>query len=287
MGRNPPNSGDIEQQVEALPVFPAVALQLDRLSRSEHTTTRQLSALVSSDAGLAANVLRLANSALFGLSGRVASVEQAVALLGVNRLRQLVFAGAFSKVLPARLDGYGLTDQTFWQHNAGVAVIAEELAKLTGCVVPQVAFTCGLLHDCGKLVLGPLLAKARAQDGGDHDWQSIDRDLERRVLGIDHAAAGGMVAYHWDLPEEIAAAAAYHHDPSALEKPLQSVAWLVHDANVMAHAIGLGGGLSSLSRDESPLSTRPPQGPNAHMYELVLATSLSRAVELGAVLDPQ
>ena len=153
-------------------------------STALRNSARQFGDVIRKDAGLAARLLRLANSAAFGLRGRVGSIDHAISLLGMNRMLDLAVCSSFTKVIPKVLPGYSMDGATFWRHNAATAVLSEKIAEHIGLGLSTEAFACGLLHDCGKLIVAQM---------GEHDCARLQSalrearlpaiELERRILG--------------------------------------------------------------------------------------------------------
>lgn len=220
-----------------LPSVSAVLTQaLQEMSKPEADIS-QVAALLARDQSVMARILRVANSAFYGLPGRVGSLSQAVTLLGMPTTRTVVTTAAIIERFPPR-DGAAFDFRGFWEHSLGVAAAAHFLAPRAG-VNPESAFVAGMLHDIGIAVLGccleeefrAVLDHARAHD-------CAIEDAERAMLGFTHDELGAALAAQWKFPLDIQAAIRAHHAPGAESPPLARV---THLANVFAHALDLGG----------------------------------------------
>ena len=194
-----------------IPAFPPVVLKaLDLLAR-DATDIAELSRLISTDATLAAQVLRLANSALFGFTSQIETVQHAVSALGLTRIQALVMTVATTNYMRGALRTPAMT--RCWSHTLASAIVAREIARASA-QDPDRAYSLGLLHDIGRLGLlvaypGPynqLLAEAA------RDAVSL-LDLEKLRFGMDHCEAGRLLMSEWGLPQPILIATGRHHDP--------------------------------------------------------------------------
>jgi len=236
-------------RVKELPALSATALRLAELARDARSGAADFERVVRPDPALTANLLRVANSAYFGLRCRAESVRQAVTVLGVKRVSEVAAAVALAPVIPSRLPGYELEASAFWLHSVAVAVLAERLSLQLGLRCPELTFTAGLLHDIGKLAIGAFVAddapSILIRTRGGLPFVAA----EQAVLGVDHGQVGGLVAEAWSLPPAAAAAARWHHAPGAApEGAPQALIDLVHVADGLAHTLGLGADAGELAR---------------------------------------
>ncbi|HYS82253.1 MAG TPA: HDOD domain-containing protein [Anaeromyxobacteraceae bacterium] len=236
-------------RVKELPALSATALRLAELARDARSGAADFERVVRPDPALTANLLRVANSAYFGLRCRAESVRQAVTVLGVKRVSEVAAAVALAPVIPSRLPGYELEASAFWLHSVAVAVLAERLSLQLGLRCPELTFTAGLLHDIGKLAIGAFVAddapSILIRTRGGLPFVAA----EQAVLGVDHGQVGGLMAEAWSLPSAAAAAARWHHAPGAApEGAPQALIDLVHVADGLAHTLGLGADAGELAR---------------------------------------
>ncbi len=170
--------------------------------------------IVERDPGLTAGLLKLCNSPVYSFRRRIGSPREALVLVGNLTFARLCFALSLEPFLHRHLPGYALDMDTLWQHSLTTAYGTAYLVKAIGQGKQRDrAFTAGLLHDVGKLVLD----KGMAQDPGSEEEAAVtgvpSTESERRRTGYDHAEAGAALLESWDLPEEIVAAIRWHHEP--------------------------------------------------------------------------
>lgn len=231
------NADDVIKAVRDLPSLPAVVSELLASMDQDDIDTHVLAAKITLDQALTAKTLRLANSSFYGMPSKVTSIQQAISVLGFHAIRTLVTAcsvtGSFKPVPGSQFDF-----QAFWRHAIASAVCARVLAPHAR-VNPDTAFTAGLLHDLGTLVLATRFPDdyRRVNDyRREHDCPSALAQLA--IFEIDHAAVGSALAAHWRFPQPIQAAVADHHCPVEGQAMLSTV---VYAANVLAHALDLSG----------------------------------------------
>jgi HD-like signal output (HDOD) protein len=204
-------SKDRLRELQQLPQFPAIATKVLRVLSHEDANVREISDFIRADAALAAGLLRTANSALYAFPSPITSIQNALMMLGFDEVRRFVLTFSTQNFFQAsmRLDLL----RGMWRHSLACAWISEELS--TACSLSQgrgdPAYTAGLLHDIGRLglfVLHP--RKYAALISSPADGKSLP-EREREALGIDHCEAGGWLATHWGLPEEVHNVALHHH----------------------------------------------------------------------------
>jgi len=144
----------IMAQVKAFPGMPATGVKLLKLLENPDSTASQIEEILRYDASLTANILKLTNSAYFGIPSKISSVKQAIVMLGWQRLLQLVMTMCMSTVMKKQVTGYDLPHGDLWRHSIAVSVAAEVLVKSLEIPRADEVFTAALLHDVGKLILG-------------------------------------------------------------------------------------------------------------------------------------
>jgi putative nucleotidyltransferase with HDIG domain len=277
----------ILSRVKALPTLSATALRLSELARDPRSSAVDFERAIKPDPALTANLLRIANSAYFGLRNRVESVKQAVTVLGLRRVSEMAAAAAFAPVIPARLPGYDIEASAFWLHSVAVAVLSERLAAELKLARPDLTFTAGLLHDLGKLAIGTFVSQESGEILGRVRGGLAFASAEREVLGVDHAQVGALVAEAWRLPAAIGTVARWHHAPDdvpeGVERPLVD---LVHAADGLAHALGLGADVGELARRVAH-GAEARLGIRARRLERVAGDSLDAIREMAGLFAPR
>lgn len=231
---------DIVAKTQDLPTLPAAALKVIQQTTSSETTAGQIAATLASDQALAARVLRLANSAYYGLSRQIAGLQDAVVVLGTQSVRNLALVASSYPWLSRPLQGYSLGPKQMWTHSFGTAIGAQLVAQRAQIPMADTVFTAGLLHDIGKVVLSVWLENKVAALYSLAVHEGVPFDVaERKLLGFDHTEVGRYVAAQWNLPEPILDAVRFHHDPNA-SQPSSPVADAVHVGDYLTMALGFG-----------------------------------------------
>ena len=229
----------ILEKVSSFPNMPKAAIKLRALISKEDASIDEIENILRHDPGLAANVLRLANSAFFGVSAKVTTLKQAVVLLGVKRFSKIAFAACTSNLMNAAVEGYGLSPEGLWLHSIAVSTTAEALAKNRKLEESNDFFTPALLHDLGKLVLGKFV-KAEQEKFDSLLGNSVPFVFaEKGVLKTDHAEIGALILNRWSFPDDLVRAVRWHHNPEGVENPNKH-ADIVYLANLLCHSNDAG-----------------------------------------------
>jgi len=217
-----------------IPAFPPIVLRVFDLLTSEEVEVRKLVEILTADPAFSAQILRLANSPLFGFHSRIESLQHALVILGLRRIRSLAMTVATANYMQAALRVQEL--YRCWRHTLACALLSEEMARL--CGQPEdVAYTAGLLHDVGRLGLLVAHPTEYAQMLRNAAQGGLDTlDLERKLFGADHCEIGRMLAERWNLPEDIRLAAGRHHDQPG--GPVDDVTAVVYWACQLADSLG-------------------------------------------------
>jgi HD-like signal output (HDOD) protein len=228
--------------VDGIGSIPTAVAQVFGLINDPKATLADFERVVRPDVGLTVNLLKSANSAYYRSSREITSVKDAICRMGLRRVFEVVASQSFAKTIPSRLRGYALEASEYWGHSVAVAVLSDRIGRAAGFTYPDLAFTAGLLHDLGKVVIATWLggpgALVPVPEGG---LSTID--LEREVVGLDHLEAGEAVALKWNLPKDIAAAMRWHHEPSsAPTATLRYFATVIQVSDSAAHTAGFGEG---------------------------------------------
>lgn len=252
---------------EDLPAFPPVAAKLSRALGEDNAAVGDIVELVASDPALAADILRRANSPLYGFGRRVDTLREALVLLGFGELHRLSLARATAGMTGNALKAFP-TLRRCWRHSLAVAVLAERLAPEFG-VAPEKAYTAGLLHDVGRLGLLAVCPTQYAEllQRGAHEAPVDDvaylLEMEKLVFGIDHCAAGRALAESWEMPEEILMVAGRHHD--RIQNPQWGLLELIQGSSRLADALGFG----ALDREQRlPVKTALDEFPERQSLEI-------------------
>jgi putative nucleotidyltransferase with HDIG domain len=231
---------DIVKRTPDLPSIPAAALKVMRETDDSASNAASIARTLSQDQALSARVLRLANSAYYGLSKRVTSLQESVVILGMRCVRNLCMVAATYPWMTRKLDGYCLGPKALWSHSFGTALAGQLLARLSKRANEDVVFTAGLLHDMGKVALSVWLENKTGAIVQYSQLAQVPFDVaERRILGFDHCEVGEHLARQWNLPDDIVAAVRWHHDPDQCD-PHSCIVDCVHLGNFLTMAMGFG-----------------------------------------------
>jgi putative nucleotidyltransferase with HDIG domain len=209
-----PTAEQLEQSIQQARPIPQIALKALRMIREPKHSLEDVAQEIRQDQVISARVLKLCNSAFFGLRTKIESIDRALVLVGERRFLQLVISLSLKGFFPQAEQGYSLCKGGLYNHALGTAVFAETLAQFTGKVAADIAYTGGLLHDIGKALLDQYVAPAyplfyqRIQVDG-ADLIAVERD----AFGVSHTEIGAQLAEHWSLPESLIDTIGYHHQP--------------------------------------------------------------------------
>lgn len=238
-----PNKIDrILRSVDRLPTLPTIYTKLTRLLRSPNTAVREIGNIIAEDQAIAVKVLKLVNSAFYGLPHKIGNLKQAIVILGLNQIRTLVLATSTLQMFQKFGSDHSFDMQKFWEHSIGCAVAAKVLAETAYLKSPDDVFAGGLLHDIGKLIHAVYLKEEFAAVVADVEESGVSVIAsEKRILGYDHTYTGRELAIKWSLSEETVAMIAHHHLSDSSAELTKEIA-AVHIGNIFSIALSLGSG---------------------------------------------
>lgn len=240
-----------------------------QLMSDPNATPMEIGRALELDPALTTNILRFANSAYFGCSNKVLTVKDAVIRLGIAIISRMLFLSSAQQFSSKPVRGYGLAPGGLWDSMISTAVGTDLLAKTLGIRPPHYAFTVGLLHNIGKIVLGTYLEVDSRPICLMVEDENIPFDeAERIVLGIDHAEVGAALLSRWAIPKEIVHAVRWYLDPDQCSDD-KVVVDLVHVANAISLMAGSGLGIDGLCYNMCE-SSQKRLGINAETIQLVL-----------------
>ena len=220
-----------------LPTPPAIAMRVIELTNDPNVTPKDLTSLVQADSGLSSKILRTVNSAFYGLSAPVASIERAQILLGISAIKTLALGFTLVETIDGAA-GESFDYVRFWKRSLHAAACAKAIASRTKCMEPEEALLGGLLQDVGMVVLSRVLGARYHQvliDAGDRHTE-LSR-LELVELDMTHAVIGASLAERWRFPASLIAPVRYHEQPTAAPKALMLPARCVGLASIGASAL--------------------------------------------------
>lgn len=221
-------------KLNAIATLPEVTARIIQTVEDPKSSAAQLHKIVSHDPALVTRILKVVNSAFYGLPGQIASVERAIVLLGLNAVKNIAVAASLGQMFRGvkLCDGY--TARDLWTHCIGVAVVSRELAKQAKLQLADEAFLAGMIHDIGILVslqtwpeqLRNACEKAKAST---QPFTAI----ETETIGVDHQLLGAALADKWQFPKSCQLVAGHHHDPLSLADGSRVLVALVHIADTL------------------------------------------------------
>jgi len=237
----------ILSNLSGLPPMPQIVFKAHEIMEDPNSGTKKVAELIETDQAIAAKVLKMANSAYYGMSGKVSSIQHAAVVLGDKALGELVTLAGTSSLLSNKLYGYAMDAGELWRHSMTVAFGSKIMAQRYMPQLENDAFSVGLIHDVGKLVLDrPVLNRKSVFDefmaSGDKTFLSA----ENRILGFDHAEIGYDICQQWQIPDSLAKAIRYHHRPSAAsDDSLVCIVSMADTIANMAAAMSMAGRIQS------------------------------------------
>lgn len=248
-------SAEISKIIKQIKLLsPSASSLLEVTSREDHNLNEVVN-IIKNDANLTAKVLKIVNSAAYGLRSEITAIDRAVGFTGETSLISIAMNEAAGMLYKKELSGYEGQKGDLWAHNLLTALAAKKI--VTHAIQPingDVAFTCGLLHDLGKSILSDFLENTSAKVIQALDEKKVTsyENAESTILGIDHCEAGFKLAEHWNLPEPIPSAIRYHHSPSAAPKEHRGLVYTVHLGDMLAMMAGRGTGADTLRYQLDP-----------------------------------
>ena len=250
------------KKVSTIATLPEVTARIVSTVEDPKSTASQLHKIVSHDPALVSRILKVVNSAFYGLPGQIGSVERAIVLLGLNAVKNIAVAASLGQLFRGVKLCEEFTAKDLWAHCIAVAVTARELAKQSSLPIADEAFLAGLIHDIGILVslhvypekLRQVCDRTKAEKG---EFCAI----EREICGVDHQQLGMGLTEHWKFTRPCQLVAGYHHHPQDLADNTRVLVLLVNIADTISCQQNRGFNLTASSRKSTPHSSKKPAFP--------------------------
>lgn len=220
---------DLGTSISMVRPIPQIALKIIRMISEENYNMSEVADEIKKDQIITAGIIRMCNSSYFRLNKKIDNIDRALIILGEKRLFQMIVSVSLENSFSGVKQGYSLCKGGLFQHSIGTAVIAEEVARYTGLIDPARAYTAGLLHDIGKIVLDQYISSRYPFF---YRYTQIDMieisEAEKKILGYTHTEAGGILGESWMLDERLIETIRYHHQPelASVDPELTHVVYL-------------------------------------------------------------
>ena len=206
---------NIINNVKELPPMPGILMKAREVLDSPTAGFKELANIVKTDQALGIKLLRLANSAYYSRRNRISSLKDAAVILGFQTLSEIIFIASASRHMNKELPGYGLSTGAIWRHSLAVAFIAKIIANKSQPEIGYEAFSAGLIHDSGKIILDPYILENKQEFNACMEEEGNTHfEAEKKVLGFDHATIAALIGKRWNFPNHIIQGIRYHHNPS-------------------------------------------------------------------------
>ncbi len=227
------------ERLKSLGVLPTVAIEIMNMVDDESSSAAEIETAIQSDPSLLAQVLRVVNSSFYGIPRQVASVKQAVVLLGRNAIKSIAIASTVNRLYRKRRTFDGLNPKELWLHAISIGCTAREIARQTGEACPDEAFAAGMLHDVGVILEFQIFPREFEQILRElRDNQVLTyREAEQKCMGTTHEELGASLCRRWNFPQAIEFAAGFHHRPWDAPESVRTIPAIVHLADVIVEQL--------------------------------------------------
>lgn len=236
---------EISRKLDELPTLPSIVYELNEVINDPMSSTKDVEKIMANDVSMTTKVLKLANSAYYAIPGGVSSLSRAIAYIGFDTIQQLVLSASILQALETK----GPTEfdmNEFWKHSIGVGIAGETIAKHLNHPLPADIFTCGLVHDMGKIALfvcdeDAMMTISKYAIENKMSFAEAEIALE----APKHTFVGKMLAEKWELPNQLKSSIALHHEkePSKrgpISAELNQTIDIIYLANLLIHALKFG-----------------------------------------------
>ena len=243
--------------IGALPAISGSTVSIINMIASEDYQINDLIRLIETDITLSSRCLQTVNSAIYGLKSEISSIKRAVVMLGAKTVAEIAVQTSLGKALDHDLSGYHSGRDDLWRHGLCTAIASKQVAtQLLDASTAEIAYTAGLLHDIGKIIISELLIEARTTINEKISEDSYSSFLEKEVemFGIEHAEVGALIAESWNLPDVLVNVIRYHHHPSKAPEADRKLILAVHLGDIFAMMAGAGTQLDNMHYPLDPIA---------------------------------
>jgi len=239
--------------ISHIATLPEITMKIIELVDNPRSTAQDLNKLISNDPALVARILKVVNSAFYGLPGQIGSINRAIVLLGLNAVKNIVIAASLTKLFRGGKVSPNFSAKDLWSHSIAVGVTSKMIVTKLNNHLPDEAFLAGLIHDIGILVelqafRDPLVTVA--EQAAKETVKYID--LETQIIGADHQAFGAGLTAKWKFPRSFQYVTGHHHNPLSLAPECRWLTLVTYVADHVACQQGLGYSLTCKGEDIDP-----------------------------------
>lgn len=241
------------KKVTTIATLPEVTTRIIKIVENPRSCATELHQVISHDPALVTRILKVVNSAFYGLPGQIGSIERAIVLLGLNAVKNIAVAASLGQLFRGVKLCEEFTAKDLWTHCVAVGVTAREFAKQLKIPIADEAFLAGMIHDIGIMV--SLQASPEQLKQVCDRAKSTEADfcqIEREIMGVDHQQLGMALAESWKFPRPCQLVAGYHHQPSQLADSNRTLVTLVHVADIVCAQEGQGFNLTAIHQAIDP-----------------------------------
>lgn len=233
--------------------LPEITVRIIQVVEDPKSTARDLHDIIRHDPALSSKILKVVNSAFYGLPGQVSNVDRAIVLLGLSAVKNIAIAASMTRLFQGGVTIDGFNGMELWRHSAAVGAASRMIAKLQGAQCMEEMFLAGLIHDLGLLIERQTLAKKLAEVIARHRAAPKSFcQIEEEVIGADHQAFGAALATKWRFPRSLCTVIGYHHKPQSLAPEFRQMTEIVHVADILACKAEMGFSLTASVDEITP-----------------------------------
>jgi len=241
-------------EISHIATLPEVTMKIINLVEDPNSTAADLNNVITNDPALGARILKVVNSAFYGLPGQIASINRAIVLLGLNAVKNIAIAASLAKLFRGGEISPHFNARDLWQHSIAVAASTKILSAKVGLGLHDEAFLAGLMHDIGIMVeiQARRMQFVEIVEKLHHDQTLTLRAAEEEVLGANHEEFGAAICKAWKFPASFSYVTGYHHRPMDLDEEHRTLAGLVHIADIIVANLDIGFTRSVETRELNP-----------------------------------
>lgn len=234
------NISNFISDITDLPTLPAVAVQINQEVQNDNLSAESLGEIVGNDPALTTRVLRLANSAYYGLVSKVDTLDRAITVLGFNTLKNLALTVSVFKLFNDN-EHLDINMEDLWRHCLGCAVASKTIVAHTNQTLSEQAFLSGIIHDIGKIAIAHVMPDKIAQIiDALKNSDATESEIENNILGFTHQKIGSLLAEKWKFPPQYCKAIKFHHTPYSLKPP----PYITQDESILLSSVYVGNQIS-------------------------------------------